>query len=152
MEPHTNKRNRYGGDRGAGGGFGGSRGGGYGGGGMGGDRMNNLGVGLKTQQWDMATLPKFEKSFCMFDPTASFSIDNTTLTDLQTRSLPPSPTAPPRRLRLSVPRSRCASLELTFPSPSSPSTRLVSPVCFPPVDHQLVRKLTFTRRLRYERG
>ncbi|KAI5815206.1 ATP-dependent RNA helicase DBP2 [Pyronema omphalodes] len=59
----------YGGDRGAGGGFGGSRGGGYGGGG--GDRMNNLGVGLKTQQWDMATLPKFEKSFYKESPTVA---------------------------------------------------------------------------------
>lgn len=26
--------------------------------------MSNLGAGLKTQQWDLTTLPKFEKSFC----------------------------------------------------------------------------------------
>jgi ATP-dependent RNA helicase DDX5/DBP2 len=48
---------------GSGGYGGGSRGGGFGGGG---DRMSNLGAGLKVQQWDMNTLPKFEKSFCRF--------------------------------------------------------------------------------------
>ncbi|CAI7594525.1 unnamed protein product [Penicillium palitans] len=64
----------YGGGRG-GGGSGGYGGGGYGGGGggyggggaaggaAGGDRMNNLGAGLKTQDWDINTMPKFEKSF-----------------------------------------------------------------------------------------
>ncbi|KAJ5607934.1 hypothetical protein N7537_004553 [Penicillium hordei] len=59
----------YGGGRGGGGGgyggggYGGG-GGGYGGGGAaGGDRMNNLGAGLKTQDWDINTMPKFEKSF-----------------------------------------------------------------------------------------
>jgi hypothetical protein len=26
--------------------------------------MSNLGAGLKSQHWDMATMPKFEKSFC----------------------------------------------------------------------------------------
>ncbi|KAL8824807.1 MAG: hypothetical protein Q9191_004804 [Dirinaria sp. TL-2023a] len=52
-----------------GGGYGGSTngygdGGSYGGGGFGGgDKMSNLGAGLKTQQWDLNTLPKFEKSF-----------------------------------------------------------------------------------------
>ncbi|CAG8183037.1 unnamed protein product [Penicillium nalgiovense] len=53
----------YGGGRG--GGYGGGGGGGYGGGagGAGGDRMNNLGAGLKTQDWDPSTMPKFEKSF-----------------------------------------------------------------------------------------
>ncbi|KAL1622401.1 ATP-dependent RNA helicase dbp2 [Diplodia seriata] len=44
-----------------GGGYGGG-GGGYGGGG-GGDRMSNLGAGLKQQNWDINSLPKFEKSF-----------------------------------------------------------------------------------------
>ncbi|EED20566.1 RNA helicase (Dbp), putative [Talaromyces stipitatus ATCC 10500] len=39
-----------------------SNGGGYGGSG-GGDRMSALGAGLKTQDWDLSTLPKFEKSF-----------------------------------------------------------------------------------------
>ncbi|KAJ5474389.1 RNA helicase (Dbp) [Penicillium sp. IBT 31633x] len=53
----------YGGGRGGGGG-GGYGGGGYGGGaGAGGDRMSNLGAGLKTQDWDINTMPKFEKSF-----------------------------------------------------------------------------------------
>jgi len=72
-----------------GGGYGGGRGGGYGGGGYGGgggDRMSNLGQGLKQQDWgkfsisdailgptehkntnngplDLSSLPKFEKSF-----------------------------------------------------------------------------------------
>ncbi|USW55715.1 Putative ATP-dependent RNA helicase DEAD-box, Helicase superfamily 1/2, ATP-binding protein [Septoria linicola] len=52
----------YGGGGGGSNGYGGG-GGGYGGGGGGGDRMNNLGAGLRTQQWDLSTLPKFEKSF-----------------------------------------------------------------------------------------
>ncbi|KAH8691257.1 putative RNA helicase [Talaromyces proteolyticus] len=39
---------------------GGGGGGGYGGGG---DRMSALGANLKTQDWDLSTLPKFEKSF-----------------------------------------------------------------------------------------
>ncbi|PGH27063.1 ATP-dependent RNA helicase DBP2 [Polytolypa hystricis UAMH7299] len=46
---------------GGGGGYGG--GGSYGGGGGGGDRMSNLGAGLKQQDWDLSTMPKFEKSF-----------------------------------------------------------------------------------------
>ncbi|KAK8433753.1 Phosphomethylpyrimidine kinase-domain-containing protein [Phyllosticta citricarpa] len=50
--------NGYSGGGGAGGG-----GGGYGGGGYGGDRMSNLGAGLKAQNWDLNSLPKFEKSF-----------------------------------------------------------------------------------------
>ncbi|CAL8581353.1 ATP-dependent RNA helicase dbp2 [Xanthoria parietina] len=47
---------------------------GYGGGSYGGDfggsgdKMANLGAGLKTQHWDMNTLPKFEKSFYKEDP------------------------------------------------------------------------------------
>ncbi|KAL6364988.1 hypothetical protein LRP88_00963 [Fusarium phalaenopsidis] len=55
---------------GNGGGYGGGGGGGYGGGGYGGgygggggDRMGGLGAGLKQQEWDVSTLPKFEKSF-----------------------------------------------------------------------------------------
>ncbi|BCS18124.1 DEAD-box ATP-dependent RNA helicase DBP2 [Aspergillus puulaauensis] len=59
----------YGGGYGGGGG-GGGYGGGYGGGGYGrdagaagGDRMSNLGSGLKKQDWDLDSLPKFEKSF-----------------------------------------------------------------------------------------
>ncbi|KAL9129183.1 MAG: hypothetical protein Q9217_002287 [Psora testacea] len=58
-----------------GGGYGASTngygGGGYGGsafGGAGGDKMSNLGAGLKTQQWDLASMPKFEKSFYKEDP------------------------------------------------------------------------------------
>lgn len=58
--------NSYGGSNGysGGGGYGGGGygGGGYGGGG-GGDRMSNLGAGLKQQNWDISALPKFEKSF-----------------------------------------------------------------------------------------
>ncbi|KAI1448398.1 DEAD-domain-containing protein [Annulohypoxylon stygium] len=42
-------------------GNGGGYGGGYGGGG--GDRMSNLGAGLHKQDWDLSSLPKFEKSF-----------------------------------------------------------------------------------------
>ncbi|KAE8151288.1 P-loop containing nucleoside triphosphate hydrolase protein [Aspergillus avenaceus] len=60
----------YGGGSGGGsygGGYGGgSYGGGYGGrggGSGGGDRMSNLGSGLKKQDWDLDSLPKFEKSF-----------------------------------------------------------------------------------------
>ncbi|RYP08254.1 hypothetical protein DL764_001988 [Monosporascus ibericus] len=64
----------YGGGRdgyGGGGGYG-SRDGGYngygggasyGGGGQGGDRMSNLGAGLQKQNWDLSSMPKFEKSF-----------------------------------------------------------------------------------------
>lgn len=49
-------------------GGGASYGGGNYGGGGGGDKMSNLGAGLKTQQWDLATMPKFEKSFYKEDP------------------------------------------------------------------------------------
>ena len=62
--------NRYGGGSngysGGGGGYGGSNGysgGGGGYGGAGGDRMANLGAGLKQQNWDISALPKFDKSF-----------------------------------------------------------------------------------------
>ncbi|KAF4591446.1 ATP-dependent RNA helicase dbp-2 [Ophiocordyceps camponoti-floridani] len=58
--------NGYGG--GGGGGYGG---GGYGGGGGGGDRMSGLGAGLQKQTWDLATLPKFEKSFYKESPEVS---------------------------------------------------------------------------------
>ncbi|TQV91859.1 hypothetical protein V2A60_006034 [Cordyceps javanica] len=53
--------NGYGGG-GYGGGSGGGYGGGYGGGG-GGDRMSALGAGLRKQDWDLSSLPKFEKDF-----------------------------------------------------------------------------------------
>ncbi|KAL5396959.1 ATP-dependent RNA helicase dbp2 [Paraphaeosphaeria minitans] len=52
-----------------GGGYGGDRrGGGFGGGG---DRMSNLGDGLQTQNWDLETMPKFEKSFYKEDPAVT---------------------------------------------------------------------------------
>ncbi|KAF5620521.1 ATP-dependent RNA helicase DBP2 [Fusarium sp. NRRL 52700] len=54
--------NGYSGGGGGGGFGGGGFGGGYGGG-AGGDRMGALGAGLKNQEWDVTTLPKFEKSF-----------------------------------------------------------------------------------------
>ncbi|GLA25996.1 RNA helicase Dbp [Aspergillus phoenicis ATCC 13157] len=54
----------YGGGGYGGGGYGGGYGGrGGGAGGAGGDRMSNLGAGLKKQEWDLDSLPKFEKSF-----------------------------------------------------------------------------------------
>ncbi|KAJ0417326.1 hypothetical protein BJY00DRAFT_303480 [Aspergillus carlsbadensis] len=70
---YSNGGGGYGGGGGGyGGGYGGG-GGGYGGGGYGrgggaaggagGDRMSNLGAGLKKQDWDLDSLPKFEKSF-----------------------------------------------------------------------------------------
>ncbi|KAF2860276.1 DEAD-domain-containing protein [Piedraia hortae CBS 480.64] len=49
---------RYGGSGGYGGGYGS---GGYGG--SGGDRMSNLGAGLKQLSWDVNSLPRFEKDF-----------------------------------------------------------------------------------------
>ncbi|KAI5200741.1 P-loop containing nucleoside triphosphate hydrolase protein [Aureobasidium subglaciale] len=56
------------------GGYGGGQGG-YGGGqggfGQSGDRMGQLGSGLKSQEWDMTTLPKFEKSFYKEAPTVA---------------------------------------------------------------------------------
>ncbi|KAH7214755.1 ATP-dependent RNA helicase dbp-2 [Fusarium oxysporum] len=58
--------NGYGNGNGYGGGGGSFGGGGFGGGyggGAGGDRMGALGAGLKNQEWDVSTLPKFEKSF-----------------------------------------------------------------------------------------
>ncbi|KAG0634638.1 P-loop containing nucleoside triphosphate hydrolase protein [Tuber brumale] len=62
-----------GGPRGGTSGYGGGNsysGGGYGGGGAG-DRMSNLGAGLKAQSWDMNSLPKFEKSFYKEAPTVA---------------------------------------------------------------------------------
>ncbi|KAH3674562.1 hypothetical protein WICPIJ_009520 [Wickerhamomyces pijperi] len=69
----NDNNNGYGGDRGYGGGrggrggFGGGRGGdrGFGGdrGGFGGDRMGNLGDNLHKQNFDLNTLPRFEKDF-----------------------------------------------------------------------------------------
>ncbi|MCJ1438990.1 ATP-dependent RNA helicase dbp2 [Xylographa pallens] len=62
----------YGGAPGGYGGGGASYGGGGGGfGGAGGDKMSNLGAGLKTQHWDIATMPKFEKSFYKEDDAVS---------------------------------------------------------------------------------
>jgi ATP-dependent RNA helicase DDX5/DBP2 len=55
----------------SGGGYGGGGGGGGYGGGGGGDRMSNLGAGLKQQDWDVNTLPKFEKSFYKEDPAVA---------------------------------------------------------------------------------
>ncbi|KAJ5915917.1 hypothetical protein N7454_010824 [Penicillium verhagenii] len=73
--------NGYSGGGGGGGGYGGGyggggRGGGFGGGaGAGGDRMSNLGAGLKKQDWDIDTMPKFEKSFYKEHPDVSARSD-----------------------------------------------------------------------------
>ncbi|KAI1167908.1 Phosphomethylpyrimidine kinase-domain-containing protein [Nemania serpens] len=69
MYPSNGHSNGYGGGGGGGGygggggGYGGGGGGYGGGGGGGGDRMSNLGAGLSKPDWDLTTLPKFEKSF-----------------------------------------------------------------------------------------
>jgi len=47
-----------------------SNGGSFGGGG-GGDRMSNLGAGLKSQNWDLSSMPKFEKHFYKEDPVVA---------------------------------------------------------------------------------
>merc|ERR1712000_780781 len=60
--------NGYSGSNGYSNGYGGSNG--YSGGG-GGDKMSNLGAGLKQQHWDLATMPKFEKSFYKEDPAVT---------------------------------------------------------------------------------
>ncbi|KAJ5485210.1 ATP-dependent RNA helicase dbp2 [Penicillium diatomitis] len=65
----------YGGGRGGYGGGGGGYGGGGYGGGAGGDRMSNLGAGLKTQDWDLNNMPKFEKSFYKEHPDVSARSD-----------------------------------------------------------------------------
>jgi len=62
---YSNGTNGYAGSNGYGGG---SYGGGFGGGG---DRMSNLGAGLKAQNWDLSTLPKFEKSFYKEHPAVA---------------------------------------------------------------------------------
>ncbi|KIV90368.1 ATP-dependent RNA helicase dbp2 [Exophiala mesophila] len=54
-----------------GGGYGGGYGGSNGYSGGGGDKMSQLGAGLRTQTWDLATLPKFEKSFYKEDPAVT---------------------------------------------------------------------------------
>ncbi|KAJ5728850.1 RNA helicase (Dbp) [Penicillium malachiteum] len=67
-----------GGYGGGGGGYGGGRGGGGRGGfdgGAGGDRMSNLGAGLKKQDWDLNSMPKFEKSFYKEDPNVTARSD-----------------------------------------------------------------------------
>ncbi|KAJ6013766.1 RNA helicase (Dbp) [Penicillium herquei] len=67
----------YGGG-GGGGGYGGGRGGGGRGGfdgGAGGDRMSNLGAGLKKQDWDLNSMPKFEKSFYKEHPDVTARSD-----------------------------------------------------------------------------
>ncbi|KAJ5890244.1 ATP-dependent RNA helicase dbp2 [Penicillium tannophilum] len=63
-----------GGYGGGGGGYGGGRGGGFSGG-AGGDRMNNLGAGLKKQDWDLDSMPKFEKSFYKEHPDVTARSD-----------------------------------------------------------------------------
>jgi len=81
LTSHSGRSGGYGGGQGGGysgggqGGYGGGQGG-YGGGGssyggQGGDRMGELGANLKSQQWDMTTLPKFEKSFYKEAPTVA---------------------------------------------------------------------------------
>jgi ATP-dependent RNA helicase DDX5/DBP2 len=64
-----------GGYGGGGGGYGGGGGGGFGGGRDGGDRMSQLGQGLKQQSWDLDTMPKFEKSFYKEDPAVTARSD-----------------------------------------------------------------------------
>ncbi|KAJ9652661.1 ATP-dependent RNA helicase dbp2 [Neophaeococcomyces mojaviensis] len=60
--------NGYGGSNGySHGGSNGHSGGGYGGG----DKMSQLGAGLKEQHWDLATMPKFEKSFYKENPNVT---------------------------------------------------------------------------------
>lgn len=59
-----------GGYGGSGGGYGGS-GGGYGSWGGGGDKMSNLGGGLRTIDWNTQNLTKFEKNFYREDPRVS---------------------------------------------------------------------------------
>ncbi|KAM0720449.1 hypothetical protein Q7P37_004585 [Cladosporium fusiforme] len=62
--------NSYGGRDGGYGGGRGGYGGGRGGGG-GGDRMGELGAGLQKQNWDLSSMPKFEKSFYKEDPAVT---------------------------------------------------------------------------------
>lgn len=70
---HSRSNGYHGGGGYSNGYHGGSHGysGGYGGGHRGGDRMSNLGSGLKAQNWDLSTLPKFEKSFYKEHPNVT---------------------------------------------------------------------------------
>ncbi|KAF9157797.1 ATP-dependent RNA helicase dbp2 [Mortierella sp. AD011] len=83
-KPYDDSRGSYGSSSNGGGYGGGSYGGGsgsYGGGnsyggssgygGGGGDRMNNLGNNLARPQFDISTLPKFEKNFYQENPTVT---------------------------------------------------------------------------------
>ncbi|KAM7223649.1 Phosphomethylpyrimidine kinase domain containing protein [Rhypophila decipiens] len=63
--------NGYSGGGGGGGGYGGGGGGGGGYGGGGGDRMSALGANLQKQEWDLGTMPKFEKSFYQEHPNVA---------------------------------------------------------------------------------
>ncbi|KAJ5938554.1 hypothetical protein N7466_001688 [Penicillium verhagenii] len=74
---YSNGNGYSGGGGGYGGGYGGGgRGGGFGGGaGAGGDRMSNLGAGLKKQDWDIDSMPKFEKSFYKEHPDVTARSD-----------------------------------------------------------------------------
>lgn len=67
---YSNGHGSNGYSNGYGGSYGGGYGGGYGGHGSG-DKMSNLGAGLKAQNWDLSTLPKFEKSFYKEDPAVT---------------------------------------------------------------------------------
>uniref|UniRef100_A0A7S2XX29 RNA helicase n=1 Tax=Fibrocapsa japonica TaxID=94617 RepID=A0A7S2XX29_9STRA len=62
----------YGGGGFGGGGFGG---GGFGGG-FGGDRMGGLGAGLRSINWDLSTLPVFEKNFYIEHPAVASRSDS----------------------------------------------------------------------------
>lgn len=79
MSHYGGRDDRYG-DRSSfrgngGGGYGGGGGGGYGGGGggFGGgrDAMGNIGDKLRSIQWDLASLPKFEKNFYIEHPAVT---------------------------------------------------------------------------------
>jgi hypothetical protein len=65
-------RSSFRGSSGNGGGYGGSYGGGMGGGfGGGRDAMGGMGDKLRTIQWDLAALPKFEKNFYIEHPAVT---------------------------------------------------------------------------------
>ncbi|CAM9769928.1 unnamed protein product [Ascophyllum nodosum] len=77
QDDYSSRRGGGGYGGGGGGGYGGGGGGGYGGGGGGfrggggGDRMGGLGAGLRNINWDLDTLPKFEKNFYIEHPDVS---------------------------------------------------------------------------------
>ncbi|PIG87034.1 ATP-dependent RNA helicase dbp2 [Aspergillus arachidicola] len=87
-----NSNGYSGGGSGGGGGYGGGYGGGgygggyggRGGGAGGGDRMSNLGAGLKKQEWDLDSLPKFEKSFYKEHP----DVANRSQRDVDEKNIP----------------------------------------------------------------